>query len=82
MDLSFWDDMDWVGEVYEDGTVVSFDLEDNAMSLASAGEQVPGSFSYHQREALWTKIFFAYAGGEQEAEKLLIENFDKGVIKF
>jgi len=82
LDLSFWNDMDWVGEVYEDGTVVSFDLEDNAMSLVSAIEQTPGDFSYHQREALWTKMFFAYAGGEAEAEKLLIENFDKGVIRF
>ncbi len=82
LDLSFWSDMDWVGEVYEDETVVSFDLEDNAMSLVSLGEQAPGDFSYHQREALWTKMFFAYAGGEAEAEKLLIENFDKGVINF
>jgi len=80
-DFSSWFDMDWVADMYG-GELVSFDLEDNAMSLVSFGEQVPGSFSYHQKEALWTKIFFVYAGGEAAAEKLLIEHFSEGVIKF
>ena len=39
-------------------------------------------FTYHQREAMWTKIFSEYAGGEENTEKLLIDNFDKGVIRF
>ncbi|HXF44168.1 MAG TPA: hypothetical protein VNK70_01755, partial [Candidatus Paceibacterota bacterium] len=60
----------------------SFDLEDNAMSLVSFMEGEEKFFTYHQKEALWTRIFEAYAGGEEEMEKLLIENFDKGIIKF
>jgi len=84
LDLSLWHDLDWIGGIFDHGNeeVVSFDLEDNAMSLVSFMEGKNESFNYHQREAMWTKIFFAYVGGEEEAEKLLIENFDKGVIKF
>ncbi len=83
-DLSLWHDLDWVGGIFNHGAeeVVSFDLEDNAMSLVSFMEGKNQSFNYHQREAMWTKLFFTYVGGEENAEKLIIENFDKGVIKF
>lgn len=84
LDLSLWHDLDWVGGIFADGEeeVVSFDLEDNAMSLVSFMEGKNESFNYHQREAMWTKIFFDYAEGEENAERLLIDNFDKGVVKF
>lgn len=84
LDLSLWHDLDWVGGIFDDGgeEVVSFDLEDNAMSLVSFMEGKNESFNYHQREAMWTKLFFGYVGGEENAERLLIENFDKGIIKF
>lgn len=84
LDLSLWHDLDWVGGIFDHGNeeVVSFDLEDNAMSLVSFMEGKNQSFNYHQRESMWTKLFFAYVGGEEKAEKLLLENFDKGVIKF
>lgn len=84
LDLSLWHDLDWVGGVFDHGKeeVVSFDLEDNAMALVSFMEGHQETFTYHQREAMWTKLFFAYANGEEEAEKMLVENFDKGVIKF
>lgn len=78
-----WHDLDWVGGMFEDNgkkEVVSFDLEDTVMSLVSFMEGRMESFSYHQREAMWTKIFSEYAGGEAEMERLLIENFDKGKI--
>jgi hypothetical protein len=79
-----WHKLEWVGGIFDgdDGEVVSFDLEDNAMSLVSFMEGKNESLNYHQREAMWTKMFMEYAGGEAETEKLLIENFDKGVIKF
>jgi len=84
LDLSLWHDLDWVGGIFDHGAeeVVSFDLEDNAMSLVSFMEGKNQSFNYHQREAMWTKLFFGYVGGEENAEKLIIENFNKGVIKF
>ncbi len=82
-DGELWHDLDWVGEIFEEEgvkEVVSFDLEDTVMSLVSFMEGKEESFSYHQREAMWTKIFSEYAGGEAEMERLLIENFDKGKI--
>jgi len=84
LDLSLWHDLDWVGGVFGDGDeeVVSFDLEDNAMSLVSFMEGRNESFNYHQLEAMWTKLFFAYVGGEENAEKLIIDNLDRGVISF
>jgi hypothetical protein len=83
-DLKIWNNLDWVGGVFKNGTdqIISFDLEDNAMSLVSLMEGKNEVFNYHQREAMWTKIFSEYAGGEEEMEKLLVENFDKGTIKF
>ena len=84
LDLSIWHNLDWVGGIFEDGgdEVVSFDLEDNAMSLVSFMEGKDESFNYHQRESMWTKLFEECAGGEEKMEELLMENFDKGIIKF
>ncbi len=84
-DLEVWGGFDWVGGLFPDNggeELVSFDLEDNAMSLVSFMEGKQEFFTYHQREAMWTKLFMEYAGGEAEAEKLLIQNFEKGIIKF
>lgn len=80
-----WDELEWVGNIFpgDNGEVVSFDLEDNAMSLVSFMEgKKEEYFNYHQKEAMWTKIFMDYVGGENEMEEFLIENFDKGIIKF
>lgn len=83
MKLALWQNLDWAGLVaHDDGGLVSFDLEDNAMAEVSAAEGKRGSFSYHQREALWTRIFAEYVGGEFEMEELLIENFERGSIVF
>ncbi len=90
LNLNLWADLDWVGNVFEDGPtapsggdVVSFDLEDNAMTLVSFMEgEEQQYFNYHQREAMWTKIFSEYVGGDDNMEKMLLENFDKGIIKF
>lgn len=84
-DLGMWGGLDWVGGLFpgEIGEeLVSFDLEDNAMSLVSFMEGKKELFTYHQREALWTRIFSEYVGGEEEMEKILLENFQKGSIQF
>jgi hypothetical protein len=84
IDLELWHDLDWVGCPCSigQGDIVSFDLEDNAMGLVSFMEGKPQAFNYHQREAMWTKLFEQYAGGEAQMEKLLLENYDKGTITF
>lgn len=84
IDLELWGNMDWVGNFFKDEDkekFVSFDLEDNAMGLVSFMGGKEEYFSYHQKEAMWTKIFSEYVGGEEEMEKLVIENFDKGIIE-
>jgi len=85
IDLEGWYDLDWVGGIFEENggeSLVSFDLEDNAMTLASFMEGGHENFSYHQREAMWTKLFSEYAGGEDKMEEMLLENFDKGIVSF
>jgi len=83
IDLELWGNLDWVSGLFPGSEdPVSFDLEDSAMSEVSFKEGKREFFSYHQREALWTKLFLEYAGGEAETERLLVEYFDKGVIAF
>jgi len=87
-DISLWGDLDWVGDFFTvdnsptDELLISFDLEDNAMSVVSFLEGRQEFFTYHQREAMWTKIFAEYVGGEDKMEELIIKNFDSGIIKF
>ncbi len=83
VDLNLWWNLDWVGGLFQGISgeeVVSFDLEDNAMSLFSFMEGKKEVLTYHQREAMWTKIFVEYAGGEDKLEKLVLDGFDKGFI--
>lgn len=85
INLELWGNMDWVGNFFQGASgeeFISFDLEDNAMGLVSFMEGKEEYFSYHQREAMWTKIFSEYVGGEEKMEKLIIDNFDKGVVEF
>lgn len=83
LDLEVWQSLDWTGMMTKKNSeLISFDLEDNAMAAVSAAEGGHQLFTYHQREALWTKLFSAYVGGETAMERLLIENYDKGVISF
>jgi hypothetical protein len=83
LDLSIWHNLDWVGGIFADGgdEVVSFDLEDNAMSLVSFMEGKDENFNYHQRESMWTKLFEECVGGEEKMEEILLDNFDRGIIK-
>jgi hypothetical protein len=84
LDLNMWHNLDWVGGIFPDGQdeIVSFDLEDNVMSAVSFAEGKNESFNYHQREAMWTKIFCEYVGGEENMENILINNFFKGAVDF
>lgn len=80
----FWENYDWVADFFNDDQwLVSFDMEDNAMALVSEHEGKPNEyFTYHQREAMWTHIFQEYVGGEAEMERLLLEHFQDGSVKF
>lgn len=85
LDFELWGDMDWVGGFLKGSMgeeFISFDLEDNAMGLVSFMEGRQEYFTYHQAEGMWTKIFCEYVKGEENMEKIIIDNFDKGVVKF
>jgi len=79
--LGFWHDLDWVGDYFKTEVgievLISFDLIDTAMSVVKQKEMA--KYLYHHQEALWNKIFTAYFG-ESERDRLIRENFIKGII--
>lgn len=84
-DLAFWDDLDFVAGFFtSDGSqeLVSFDMEDSAMSFVASSQNLETRFIYHQQEALWNKIFAEYVGGYDALEEYLIENMEKAMIQF
>lgn len=78
--LEFWDSLSSVAGLFPNKNgeqeLVSFDLEDNAMGVASASDERHEHFFYHQREALWNKIFARGAGGYEKMERYIVENMD------
>lgn len=84
--LAFWEGLDWVGTILPrssaESEAVSFDLEDVAMSLVAAGRKEGDASTYHMQESLWTELCAAYAGGETELRRMLVEQFERGMIKF
>lgn len=79
-DLSFWRDVDWLGDYFKDESgvdvLVSFDLVDTVMSLVKEKELV--KYLYHHEEALWNKIFTAYFDKDQLEEhsrKYLLQGY-------
>ena len=61
-DLDFWMGTDFVGEYFKnelgEDTLVSFNLMDVIMSLVERKAGI--KYDYHQKEALWNKIFASY----------------------
>ncbi|TSD02163.1 MAG: Uncharacterized protein Athens071424_166 [Parcubacteria group bacterium Athens0714_24] len=82
LDFSFWQGMGPVGDFFRDDAgidiLVSFNFLDTVMSLFKEKEMI--KYLYHHQEALWNKIFSEYFG-EEKMEEMLIQNFDKGIIK-
>lgn len=81
-DLTFWANLDFVGDVFrENGTgidMIGFNMLDVTMGLVMEKQEI--KYMYHQQEAMWSKIFFEYVGGMDKAEELVIDNFDSGYI--
>jgi hypothetical protein len=78
-DLSFWHDLNWVGDYFKSDTgidvLVSFNLVDVSMSLVKKKELV--KYLYHNQESLWNKIFMEYFD-EEKMEQTIKENIFKG----
>ncbi len=80
-----WDDSDYLAYPFEkenEYNVVSFDLEDSAMSFVSNQEGRKEFFTYHQKEAIWNKIFASFVGGYDNLEENILSSIDKAVISF
>jgi hypothetical protein len=77
--LHFWENLDSAAALFN-GELISFELEDNAMAVAGNNDGKKHVFFYHQREALWNKIFAKYVGGEEKMYELILDNMDKGSI--
>jgi len=81
INLEMWLDVDWVGGFFTNRAkkeeLVSFDLVDNWMALVNKEQRI--KYLYHHQEALWNHIFEEYLSMET-MEKLMVGNFDKGII--
>jgi hypothetical protein len=95
LDFTFWKGLNFVGDFFRTGKtksnltrkivdgngkicdLVSMNLIDNVMSLVKEKEMI--KYLYHHQESLWNEIFQVYVGKES-LERLIIENFDKGLI--
>jgi len=80
--FEFWKDLGPIGDFFKDESgvevLVSFNFLDTVMSLFQEKEMI--KYLYHHQEALWNKIFAEFLG-EEKMRELLIENFDRGLIK-
>ncbi|MBU1177003.1 hypothetical protein KKH96_00920 [Patescibacteria group bacterium] len=81
--LNFWNGLDVVVDSFpinnsKEKALISFDLFDNGISLLQKKE-FKSRYFYHQQESLWNKIFIEYMG-ENELDKIMIENLNKGYI--
>ncbi len=78
-DLSFWQNLNWVGDYYKSDVgidvLASFNLVDTTMSLVMEKEMI--KYLYHHQESLWNKIFIEYFG-EEELERIVKDNIIKG----
>jgi hypothetical protein len=78
-DLSFWEDLNWVGDYFHTETgidvLVSFNFIDTVMSLVK--EKELAKYLYHHQEAMWNKIFCEYFS-EEKMEEMAKENIVKG----
>ena len=86
IDLEFWDQFwsvaEFIGMNQDTRTLISFDLEDIAMTLVSRTRGKSEHFVYHQREALWNRIFATYVGGYDKVEEYIIKGMENGLISF
>ncbi|MEW6617538.1 MAG: hypothetical protein AB1333_03940 [Patescibacteria group bacterium] len=80
--LSFWEDLDWVGDYFKDDVgndvLVSFNVVDTVMSLVQKKELI--KYLYHHQEALWNKVFEKYFG-DRLLEKAMKKHLLRGYFE-
>ena len=78
-ELKFWQDMDYVGRIAEDGDPVAFNLFDVSFAFSN-GESYANRYFYHMRESLWNEIFIRYMGVGTIRQQILLQ-LDNDMIK-
>lgn len=78
-ELKFWQDMDFVGRMAEDGDPVAFNLFDVSFAYSNK-ETFQNRYYYHMRESLWNEIFMRYMG-KGNLSKQILEQLDNDMIK-
>lgn len=73
--LHFWNDMDFVGLVKNDGPI-SFGLMDNALSLLNS-LSYDRRINYHMRESVWNELYSRYIGQATLEKQLLLQLDEK-----
>jgi len=78
-ELKFWQDLDYVAQIGDDGDPVAFNLFDVAFAYSN-NEPFKDRYFYHMRESLWNQIFISYMGKGTLAQQIL-EQLDNDMIK-
>ena len=76
--LKFWEDMDYVGQVY-DGAPLSFNLMDNVLSYCNSLEY-DERVTFHFRESLWNELMARYLG-QENLEREVLKQLDNDVLE-
>lgn len=78
-ELKYWEDLDYVARVGEDGNPVAFNIMDVAIGYSNRQNFSNRNF-YHMRESLWNEIFIRYLG-EPTLKRQVLEQLDNDMIK-
>lgn len=78
-ELKFWQDMDYVARIAEDGDPIAFNLFDVSFAFSN-GEAYAKRYFYHMRESLWNEIFIRYMGIGTLRQQIL-QQLDNDMIK-
>lgn len=75
--MAFWQDMDYVGRMY-DGRPIVLNFVDITLSYANSMSYAE-RYVYHMRESLWNEIFMRYMG-KANLESQILQQLDNDMI--
>lgn len=77
-EMAFWTDVDYVGEIADDGMPITFNLMDVSLAYSN-DEPYESRYYYHFRESLWNEIFMRYMG-HKNLENSILKQLDNDMI--
>ena len=76
--LKFWEDMDYVGQMY-DGQPVSFSLMDNVLSYCNSLEY-DSRITFHFQGSLWNELMARYLG-QENLQRQVLKQLDNDMLE-